>query len=160
MSEFEGFPPPTKNFVCSLCGKSTYPPTRRTNIWREKAYDVCGECTYRIQRTISRHNVRARKVGLIASLTSAQWIYILQQSGGYCHYCKEYEPPIQLTPDHVIPIGKGGANSLENVVAACLFCNIGKQDKSAEEWLEDIRNGYFHQPGATFRRSDGRRVEA
>lgn len=147
-------------FRCSLCGKGTYPPTRRTNIQGEKAYDVCGFCTGRILRQVTRHNTRARKKGLAASLTSAEWISILQNSGGYCHYCKEYEPPIQLTPDHVIPIGKGGGNTANNIVAACGFCNNGKQHKSAEEWLEAIRNGYFHQPNVTFHRSDGRRVEA
>lgn len=145
---------------CSLCGGSNYAFTRRTNTQGQKVLDVCYGCSYRLVKQVGRHNTRARKKGLVASLTSAQWIHILQQSGGHCHYCKEYEPPIQLTPDHVIPIGKGGANSAENIVAACAFCNNGKQDKSAEEWLGEIRNGYFHRRGVTYFRSDGRRVEA
>lgn len=141
---------PMKNPVCSLCGKSNYPPTKRTNIKGEKALDVCSPCNYRIQKAISRHNTRARQKGLIASLTSAQWIAILQDSEGYCHYCKVYLWPISLTPDHVIPIGKGGANSADNIVAACGHCNNGKNAKSSEEWLGEIQNGYYQRPGTTY----------
>ena len=142
--------------LCSICGGNRYTFVNRTNTQGQKVLDVCHCCSSRIVKQVGRHNTRARKKGLIASLTSAQWIDILQKSDGYCHYCKEREPIISLTPDHVIPIGKGGANNAENIVAACGFCNNGKQDKSAEEWLEEIRNGYFQQPGVTFIRNEWR----
>jgi len=144
--------------TCTICGKDTYAPTRRTNTTGEKVTDVCSLCNYSVLKKIGRMNRRAPQNSL-SRMNCAQWIEILQQSQGYCYYCKEYEGCNSLTPDHVIPLGKGGENSPENIVAACLFCNVGKQASSAEQWLERIRNGYFQQPGVTYIRN-GRRVEA
>jgi 5-methylcytosine-specific restriction endonuclease McrA len=52
-----------------------------------------------------------------------------------CRYCGlELDPfagegsPLQLTLDHVIPLVLGGTNRAENVVVACLPCNLRKRD--------------------------------
>jgi len=46
-----------------------------------------------------------------------------------CLYCGERFSTKDLTFDHVIPRAKGGRNTPENVVSACMPCNSSKGDK-------------------------------
>ena len=39
------------------------------------------------------------------------------------------------TIDHVIPIARGGAHSIDNVVPACGFCNCSKGNKPLLIWM-------------------------
>jgi len=43
-----------------------------------------------------------------------------------CLYCGEHFSRGELTRDHVVPLSKGGRDSWENVVTACLACNVRK----------------------------------
>ena len=40
------------------------------------------------------------------------------------------------TIDHVVPLSKGGGNTLKNMVIACLECNQSKADKTVEEFKQ------------------------
>jgi 5-methylcytosine-specific restriction endonuclease McrA len=46
----------------------------------------------------------------------------------YCHYRGE-----QLTLDHVIPRSRGGGETWENMVAACVRCNVKKGNRTPKE---------------------------
>ena len=48
-----------------------------------------------------------------------------------CQYCGSYS---SLTIDHVIPRSRGGENTWDNMVSACISCNTRKGDKTPEEW--------------------------
>lgn len=50
-----------------------------------------------------------------------------------CQYCHKVFPEDELSVDHVIPRSKGGRNSWDNCVTACLTCNNGKADKTLKE---------------------------
>jgi 5-methylcytosine-specific restriction endonuclease McrA len=56
---------------------------------------------------------------------------ILKRDGHKCAYCGRGDLP--LTIDHVIPKSKGGDESWENLVAACLPCNNRKGDRIPDE---------------------------
>ena len=43
-----------------------------------------------------------------------------------CLYCGEHCPRGDLTRDHVVPISRGGRDIWENVVSACIGCNVRK----------------------------------
>lgn len=64
-------------------------------------------------------------------LTSTEWLAILAEAAGHCHYCGE---EAKLTLDHVIPLSRGGKHSKNNVVPACQRCNFAKHTKTLEEW--------------------------
>lgn len=56
---------------------------------------------------------------------------VLKRDNFSCHYCgRTTADGIKLHVDHVIPVAKGGTNDLENLVAACDECNLGKSDIS------------------------------
>lgn len=45
-------------------------------------------------------------------------------------------------PEHVIPLSRGGSNSMANIVAACRACNGDKRDLTPDEWaLDRMRRG-------------------
>ena len=48
-----------------------------------------------------------------------------------CFYCGSFQNP---TIDHVIPLNRGGVDSIGNMVTACRRCNSSKQDKLKVEW--------------------------
>jgi 5-methylcytosine-specific restriction endonuclease McrA len=50
-----------------------------------------------------------------------------------CQYCGRRFPTSQLSLDHVIPRSRGGAASWENIVCACLKCNVRKGGRTPHE---------------------------
>lgn len=56
---------------------------------------------------------------------------ILRRDGHRCQYCGTSTPPI--TVDHIIPKSRGGADTWENLVAACIRCNNVKDDRTPEK---------------------------
>ena len=56
---------------------------------------------------------------------------ILRRDGHRCQYCGKTEAV--LTVDHVVPKAKGGPDTWENLVAACVQCNNSKGDRSPHD---------------------------
>ena len=56
---------------------------------------------------------------------------IMHRDGHRCQYCGD--PGEELTIDHVVPRSRGGADSWENIVAACVRCNIKKGNRTPRE---------------------------
>ena len=55
---------------------------------------------------------------------------IYKRDGHKCQYCGSTR---NLTIDHIFPASKGGDNTWENLVVACMPCNTRKGDKLLEE---------------------------
>lgn len=77
---------------------------------------------------------RKRKVLLsnagIFEVTGAQWRRQVRRHNGLCVYCGNPG----TTMDHVIPISRGGAHSIGNLVPACASCNSSKRHRTVMEW--------------------------
>jgi 5-methylcytosine-specific restriction endonuclease McrA len=56
---------------------------------------------------------------------------ILERDRHTCQYCN-YKGE-QLTLDHVIPRSRGGGDTWENLVAACVRCNVKKGNRTPKE---------------------------
>lgn len=57
-------------------------------------------------------------------------MHLARKFGG-CAYCGGRD---DLQPDHVVPLCRGGSNSITNVVPACAACNADKGSKALPEW--------------------------
>lgn len=55
---------------------------------------------------------------------------ILKRDRNTCQYCGKRD---NLTIDHVLPKSRGGRDSWENLVAACVSCNNRKGDRTPQE---------------------------
>ncbi len=56
---------------------------------------------------------------------------ILKRDGNQCQYCGKKSVP--LTIDHVIPRYRGGKDTWENLVCACVSCNNKKGNRTPTE---------------------------
>jgi 5-methylcytosine-specific restriction endonuclease McrA len=51
---------------------------------------------------------------------------IFERDRCQCQYCGKVLPKHELTIDHVIPRSRGGEDTWENLVLACVHCNLKK----------------------------------
>ncbi len=58
-------------------------------------------------------------------------IYV--RDGNRCQYCGKRFSTSELSLDHIVPLSRGGGSSWENVVCACLPCNVRKGSRLPEE---------------------------
>lgn len=56
---------------------------------------------------------------------------ILRRDGHRCQFCGRSD--IALTVDHVMPMSRGGEDTWENLVCACVRCNNKKGDRTPDE---------------------------
>lgn len=54
------------------------------------------------------------------------------RDGNRCQYCGKKHATTELSLDHVLPRSMGGKTSWENIVCACLKCNIRKGGRTPE----------------------------
>lgn len=85
-----------------------------------------------------RRNARLAAAREIATHTPREWYALLASAGWACHYCGRVEAPqVKLGKDHKTPISRGGSDSIDNIVPACVWCNTSKSDATYEEFLAD-----------------------
>jgi 5-methylcytosine-specific restriction endonuclease McrA len=63
---------------------------------------------------------------------------LLQRDNHRCQYCGYAGEG--LTLDHVVPRSRGGEDSWENMVAACVRCNVKKGNRTPKEASMMLRN--------------------
>lgn len=56
---------------------------------------------------------------------------ILRRDGHKCAYCGRSD--LSFTVDHILPKARGGKDTWENLVTACLICNNKKGNRTPEE---------------------------
>ena len=64
-----------------------------------------------------------------SSHTFGEWELLKKQYDFICPCCGKSEPEISLTEDHIIPLSKGGSDSIENIQPLCRGCNCKKHTK-------------------------------
>ena len=58
---------------------------------------------------------------------------IFARDNNQCQYCGKRFPTTELSLDHVIPRSQGGQSTWENIVCACLHCNVRKGGRTPRE---------------------------
>ena len=72
--------------------------------------------------------VKFRFTTVACNRTNIAW-----RDNNQCQYCGNYFPFDKLTMDHVLPKSRGGKNTWENLVAACMKCNQKKGSRTPKE---------------------------
>jgi len=58
---------------------------------------------------------------------------VFARDGNRCQYCGRNYPTSELSLDHVMPRSRGGITSWENIVCACVACNVRKGGRTPRE---------------------------
>lgn len=73
---------------------------------------------------------------------------ILRRDGHRCQYCGRGD--LGLTVDHVMPISRGGEDTWENLVCACVKCNNRKGDRTPDEAVMSLHRNPMRPNHVTF----------
>lgn len=93
-------------------------------------------CSFDCKRHAMRVRRRGREHGAMGTYTWTEVVKVYLRLGRCCAYC---EQPIdgQPDPDHVVPLSRGGSNSITNILPSCRPCNSDKRDLLLDEWAVD-----------------------
>jgi 5-methylcytosine-specific restriction endonuclease McrA len=80
------------------------------------------------------HTRRARLAGVGGTFSKQEWQQLLDETGHRCLSCKRTDR--KLTIDHIIPISKGGINTIANIQPLCMPCNASKGVRSTNYRME------------------------
>jgi len=58
---------------------------------------------------------------------------IFARDNNQCQYCGRKFPTAELSLDHVIPRSQGGVNTWDNIVCACVSCNVKKGGRTPRQ---------------------------
>ncbi len=58
---------------------------------------------------------------------------IFARDNNQCQYCGKKFPTSELSLDHVLPRSQGGTSTWENIVCACVACNVKKGGRTPRE---------------------------
>lgn len=69
---------------------------------------------------------RAKKKGATGTHTAYEWLVLKAAYDFTCPSCWRREPLVKLTEDHIVPLVKGGSDSIDNIQPLCQSCNSKK----------------------------------
>lgn len=61
--------------------------------------------------------------------------FIMDNINKPCKYCGDVSRHV----DHVVPLSDGGHHKIDNLEMICKYCNLSKNDRSEQEFLEWIK---------------------
>ena len=129
---------------CKVCqakhSKEWYSGNREKKLskakeWVEKNKSRMAELTAKWYRNnpekvkARNHNRRAREKQADGKFTEKEFKELCQKYENKCLCCGKHG---NLTPDHVVPLCKGGKNTIDNIQPLCLTCNLKKARKTID----------------------------
>lgn len=100
-----------------------------TTIGREKHNEIKRKWAKTDKGKLLSQNKHYRRRALLKNIGShshEEWLLVVDKQKGLCNICKEQK---KLTKDHIIPLTKGGMNTIDNIQGLCLPCNARKGNK-------------------------------
>lgn len=82
---------------------------------------------------INTHKRRAIVRGLGAHFTPQEWRDLCAHYGNHCLKCGAVG---SLVPDHVVPLSRGGSNTIDNIQPLCSDCNARKHAHTVDYRLD------------------------
>jgi len=84
----------------------------------------------RVRAAVANQNARAKKHGCDGRIHWQDWVSLCEQHQHKCVLCGASK---WLAIDHIEPLSRGGANTIENVQPVCMSCNSKKGNRAGIE---------------------------
>jgi 5-methylcytosine-specific restriction endonuclease McrA len=84
--------------------------------------------SHRAEESVWHRNRRSKKKAS-GEFTYAEFKQLCDRFGNVCLCCGMEK---KLTPDHVIPLSRGGSNNIDNIQPLCFECNHRKRAKTID----------------------------
>lgn len=102
---------------------------QRSERRRKQEYATTDGITrWRKYKVRSEHRRRAI-IADAGTYTNAEWDQLCTAYDHCCLCCGKRRP---LTVDHIVPLSKGGANTIDNLQPLCLYCNDSKGTRTID----------------------------
>lgn len=79
---------------------------------------------------------RGRLRGALGSFTEEEWLAKRNATNGRCPFCESQVGVEKMTIDHILPLSKGGSNSISNIRALCRNCNSGRGNRGYSYFMD------------------------
>jgi 5-methylcytosine-specific restriction endonuclease McrA len=93
----------------------------------------------------NRDEIQARRIvrrtGKNGPLTGNDLKELFVKQSGRCYYCGVLLYQTKWEVDHMLPVSRGGGDSIDNLCVACVPCNHRKFTKTVAEFMEVLNNG-------------------
>lgn len=89
------------------------------------------------------HRRRALLANAGPSFTAQEWLDCKASHDNRCVMCGAAESLFKLTPDHVVPLSRGGAGGIENIQPLCGPCNSSKNSKVIDLRKKSVARSTF-----------------
>lgn len=121
------------NKVCVVCGDPFVTKYHKATCCSERC-QAKRRKSLASQKTAQKRAMAAEAFG---SFTDDELVAQAKRQRNKCYWCGKklgQRPHSDYHPDHVLPISKSKDNSISNIVAACVKCNLSKNNKMPWEW--------------------------
>lgn len=156
-----------KVYDATEAGKAAHRAGQQRHSQTEKGKVTSRVASARYYRTeggkATQKRRRARKAGCVGSHTYEEFVALCGRGDFQCLRCGQVFPFEELTEDHIISIGPGVSDRIDNIQPLCGPCNSKKgrrtidyRPKEVLEWLRcrEVRaSGHSELPGAMRRDS-------
>lgn len=134
-----------------------YQPEQRDCDWCGSTYTAyrCDTrfCTSKCKSASSAMRYRARQHDAAGTFTFAEVMHLYLAFGKCCAYCRQSIEGLP-EPEHVVPLSRGGSNSITNILPSCALCNSDKRDLLLHEWALDRERRHLPPRITEWRRGD------
>lgn len=117
---------PLPRIECAWCGTTFQPPRTSSRFCKP-------ECQLRFKKA----KRRGAQHGAIGTYSWAEIARLWIMFSRTCAYCGTLTLLDDIQAEHVVPLSRGGANNLTNLLPSCGPCNSDKRDLLLPEWAID-----------------------
>lgn len=123
----------TNDGTSSLC-KDCTKKKRQERYWAnpEKARAYVRSRPYDPVKRKIAYDIRRAREKSGESFTRSEWRELKKKYDYTCLCCGKREPEIKLTHDHIVPVSKNGANTIDNIQPLCHECNNRKHTDTTD----------------------------
>lgn len=150
-------PKPPRATRGSVPKLAPFTPEQRDCAWCGNTYTAQRSsiqyCTIECKRRAKVARRRGNEHEAVGSYTWAEVIGLFLAFDRRCAYC-DVNVCTQPDPDHVVPLSRGGANSITNILPSCRSCNSDKRDLLLNEWAEDRKRRGLPPVRTSWKRGD------